>query len=150
LRTSKRHRSLPHNGSGFFFFRFLPSSSQRRRRRRKIKARTKVKRKIKPLQKQRYSAAAVSFSTLPPRRCCFPSQAQQKTEFGSNARERTREESLSLSLSLYRRQGSSRPRLHSVNADTVHKQHRLGFSFFSIFFFSFFGGLGVPVFYLFI
>jgi hypothetical protein len=150
LRTSKRHRSLPHNGSGFFFFRFLPSSSQRRRRRRKIKARTKVKRKIKPLQKQRYSAAAVSFSTLPPRRCCFPSQAQQKTEFGSNARERTREESLSLSLSLYRRRGSSRPRLHSVNADTVHKQHRLGFSFFSIFFFSFFGGLGVPVIYLFI
>jgi hypothetical protein len=143
-----------HTTAVVFFFVFCPlrRSEEEEEEEEKKKARTKVKRKIKPQQKQRYLAAAASFSTLPPRRCCFPSQAQQKTEFGSNARERTREESLSLSLSLslYRRRRSSRPRLHSVNADTVNTQHRLGFSFFSIFFFSFFGGLGVPVIYLFI
>jgi hypothetical protein len=57
-------------------------------------------------------------------------------------RKRTHKREESLSLSLYRRRRSSRPRLHSVNADTVNKQHRLGFSFFSIF-----GGVGVPLLY---
>jgi hypothetical protein len=42
-----------------------------------------------------------------------------------------------LSLSLYRRRRSSRPRLHSVNADTVNKPQRLSFSFLSILFFFF-------------
>jgi hypothetical protein len=81
-----------HTTAVVFFYLLRRTEEEEKKQEQKLK-------EEKPLQKQRCSAAAASFSTLP-QRCCFPSQTQQKTEFGSNARERTKEKNPSPSPSI--------------------------------------------------